>query len=257
MAVVQDHSRGLDPKLLRSHVSGLQEADKKRQSANGAYREHRKKMKADGINLKAYDFAVKLMALDPAEGFQLINDTYFIMKSLNSPLGSQLNFHEMTDNDQKSEAERAERWKADGSNAFLSGKRETDCPHALNMPAGQAWITGFREAESEARSTKTAAEMAEPNPVDNVPKQDGAKPRGRPPGSKNKPTADAKSPGEATSNSAPPAPPAKPNLTVVETKRDIPVTKQAPMPPPPKPPAAPTFAKTGTDTTAAEADFPV
>jgi ribosome modulation factor len=52
---------------------------------------------------------------------------------------------------ERTEAQLAEEAREDGIQHCWRNGREADCPYDVAQPVGQAWVTGFREAEADAR----------------------------------------------------------------------------------------------------------
>lgn len=185
---LRDHSEGLNPGMIAGLHKEVSDHREKMKSAQGKLRTVRKRMEENGVDGAAYDLALSLMKLDPVEAKLRLNRAFFILQALHAPVGSQLSFIDMVDDNAPGTDEvREKRWFDEGFHACIVGKTETDCPHALNMPAGQQWLSGYREAQSEAIQARTAAELAEANPVDDIGSGEKPKRRGRPAGSKNKP----------------------------------------------------------------------
>lgn len=184
--VIRDFSEGLDPNTIAAHSREIADHRDKMKAAQGKLREARKRMEDSGVDGKAFDLAMTLQKLDPAEAILRLNRAVYILQALHAPVGSQLSFMTMGDpNTPVSDAEREKRWYDEGFNACLTGKTEVDCPHAMNLVSGQKWLAGFREATGIKVKEKTAEEQAAKNPVDDIGQPQ--KKRGRPVGSRNKP----------------------------------------------------------------------
>ncbi len=184
--VIHDFSEGIDPNTIVVHSREIADHKEKMKSAQGKFRAARKRMEESGVDGKAFDLAMTLQKLDPAEAILRLNRAIYILQAVHAPVGSQLSFMTMGDpNSPVSDAEREKRWFDEGFNACLSGKTEVDCPHALNLPSGQKWLAGFREATSIKVTEKSAEELASQNPIDEIGQP--PKKRGRPAGSRNKP----------------------------------------------------------------------
>ncbi len=236
MAVLNDYSGGVpadDVVALSGELAGHKE---KMKSAQGKLRETRKRMEETGIDLKAYDDAQKLAKLDPAEAIARLNKTYFYLKAFRAPVGSQLNFIELVNDNSMTDEQRMQKWFDEGFLAGSTGKWDTDCPHAVNLPSGQQWLKGYREAQgilaAKFKEGQAAAEQKEwdgaaPAPAAAAapaapPEETAPRRRGRPPGSGKK--------GGVTITSQ--------SGVTVETKELVPAAASGELVAPPAPPGA-------------------
>lgn len=205
--VLKDISEGLSADTVLTSHREVHEHKEAMKSASGKLREARKRMEKNGVDLRAYDLAMMLSKLDTAEAITRLQRAGYILQSLRSPLGAQLGLIGLEDpNMPKTDSERQKAWYDEGFSACANGKAEKDCQHDLALPAGQAWLKGYRDCHSAAVKKQTDTELKSENKVDTVgavspPPPDGddapasapaaadsKKPRGRPPGSKNKVT---------------------------------------------------------------------
>lgn len=193
MAILHDYSGGItETAVIASHREIITHKESMK-TAQGQLREARKRAIESGMDPKAYDLAVKLAKMDEVDAASLLNKAYFYVKAMRAPIGAQLNFIDLvTDNANLSDEERAKRWYDEGYAAGINGKGQDTCRHGMNLPGGQAWLSGWQDAQAELakgfkplhdeepdeggeESAEAAAEAAK---AEETPKR-----RGRPPGS--------------------------------------------------------------------------
>lgn len=190
MTIQKDYSGGVSADSVVGLSLELSGHKEKMKSAQGRLRETRKRMEEGGIDLKSYDLAMKLSALDPYEAIERLNKAYFYLKAMHAPVGAQLGFHDMVNDNSLTEEQRLQKWYDEGHLAGSTGKWEKDCPHGVHLPAGQKWLEGYRDAQAKLASNFSPSEpvteaATEKAPAAEAPKADAApsKRRGRPPGS--------------------------------------------------------------------------
>lgn len=225
--VLRDLSEGIDENvIIRGHTE-IRDLKKDMESKRGSLRNARKRMEESGVDLKAYDLAMTLGKLEVDEAITRLQRASYILQSLHSPLGSQLSLIGLSDpNVPVSPAEREKRWFDEGANAAINGKAEKECPHDPAMPAGQAWLNGYRDAYSKIVKAKTEEEISEAENV--VPFKAPEEPkrgRGRPKGS-------GKKNEEAAPPPADPAPDEPPAIDDFDAPPPAPIDGSAPPPPP-------------------------
>ncbi|MGO4337820.1 GapR family DNA-binding domain-containing protein [Labrys sp. KB_33_2] len=168
--------------IFLGFVSKLQSLTSEKDSIVGKIRALKKSAKADGIDLKAAEKALKIAALMDEEARAEHNTTLAYMKFLRLPIGSQLSFLDGNDDDisEMSEKQRQTKWFDDGWACSARGGNRVDCPHDPTSDAGQAWQDGYqanqrhilegirhfdeKPEETPAEQTQVSAEEQPPAP---------------------------------------------------------------------------------------------
>ena len=157
--------------IFLGFVGKLKKLEAEKDSIVGKIRALKKQAKADGVDLKAADTALKIAALLDDEARSQHNTALAYMKFMRLPIGSQMSFLDGIEDDisEMSEKQRRSKWFDDGWACSARGGDRIDCPHDPTGDAGQAWMDGYQENQVKILAGIQALEVGEETPAEPQP----------------------------------------------------------------------------------------
>jgi hypothetical protein len=135
--------------VFLEHFRSFDRLTRQKDEAVATLRAHRKLMKEQGVDLRAFDRAYKAKTLDDDTRAAAYRNEDIYLKYLRVPTGTQFGFfqEEIPIDDGKAED--------DGYFAGKEGKSSIENPHLMNSIPGQAWQREWLRAQTEiAQSLK-------------------------------------------------------------------------------------------------------
>jgi len=111
--------------------------------AKKAFKTQLELAEADGISPVGFEIARKILRTEGSDAFRSdMVEVGRTLRAARSPMGHQFDLLE-----QEPTEPLEDQWFGQGFRCRATGGDQADCPHPRNLPAGQAWMKGFAEAD--------------------------------------------------------------------------------------------------------------
>ncbi len=151
---IGNNSAGVTAEIFNRHLALIEAAEAACKTANQNRAQLRKAARADGIILGIFDAMRKLVELPRLEQIQRWEFSLDCLRFMRNPVGSQITFDfssvdPFNETDEAAKVRIAADAEAEGYRAGLAGVLwEDNNPHEVSSDAGQGWIKGWREGQT-------------------------------------------------------------------------------------------------------------